>query len=175
MQSRHLTMISFRKKTIVFKYAAPNSHPVRALPPTFIHHTCNSNTVIISCLLPQQHSRQKLQLWPPSRKELVSHGLSTNSDGSCIANQADFLMKTQPSLFLNVRILSSSWSSTCTSKSRPKGGRPQEALLYPLQGETPSSAERDGSTVGKLACHMLQKPLLPRLSAFSLYFPLGAV
>ena len=44
----------------------------------------------------------------PSRKQLISHGLSTNNDGSCIANQADFLMKIQPSLFLNVRSLSSS-------------------------------------------------------------------
>lgn len=125
-----------------------------------VPHSSTTHVTVTQSLFPacyRSSTQDRNRAVTPSRKQLISHGLSTNNDGSCIANQADFLMKIQPSLFLNVRILSSSWSSTRTSKSRPKGGRPQEALLYPLQGETPSSAERDRNTVGKLACHMCCK------------------
>lgn len=159
----------------------PSPTPVSSLHPTFIYRGCYCSDVTISCLVPQQYSRQKFRLWPPGRKWLISHGLSTNNDGSRIANQADPLRKTQPCLSWMEGLCHQARVPATPADPRPKSGRSQEALLYPLQGETPSSEERDHNTVGKVAYHMCRKkhfclgPTKGWVSAFSLYLPLCSV
>lgn len=119
------------------------------------------------------------------RKWLISHGLSTNNVGSCRASQADPLINIQ--LCQGRRpperedIVADLEFHEHQQEPRPKGERPQEVLLYPLQGETPSSAERDHSTVGNLTYHMCCKshfylgPTEGWVLAFSLYLPLCSV
>lgn len=161
---------------------APNSHhQVLCVP----NASTRDFTIMVTMLHmgPQDCMRQKLQLlWSPGRNWLIIHSLSTNNEGSCVVNQADPLNEnlTPPGQATSWMWGHSHWAQAprAPAEPRPKCRRSQEALLYPLQGETPSSAERDHSTVGNLAYHMCCKnhfylgPTQGWVSAFSLYLPL---